>query len=78
LEASQAIGLVVHELHGISKEPMTGLIADEPMHLLTDPSVALVAAFSGAEFQQMEGLASIHLHVEADAIGKGYCVLGDL
>ena len=47
---------------------MAGAIGDQAVHLLADAAVGGVALRRGAQFDDVHGLARVHVHVEADPI----------
>ncbi len=61
--------MVIDESHGLRDGAMSGLLGDQAVHLLADPSIGRVPLRSRAQLEQVHRLTRVHLHREADAVG---------
>ena len=68
---------MIYVLHRIRDDAVAGLVSDEAVHLLGDPSIAGMARGLASQFQQMECLSCVHLDVVANPVGERNRVLGD-
>ena len=60
---------MIDELHCFRDGEVSGLFGDQRVHLLADAAVGGMTLRRSAQLDEVHGLARVHLHIEADAVG---------